>query len=550
MPATVNQLADELVDVVLDRYPVAATVLGIPGRDDKLRDLSEAGEATIARRAAEVAARAEAIDPGGLSPQEAVTRAVILQQAATVEDASATRAVEFTVTDYLQAPLPDLLMMLPMIPVGDDAYLGRLSRIPAFLRTVADRHRAGIAAGRLPVRHQVRAAMTQIDRYLADPANDPMSRPRPAPSAGAGFEAARERLLSEEVRPAIVWYRDVLSDEIEAYGRTADRPGLSWLPDGDALYAAMVRINTTTDRAPEELHQTGLDLIARLTDEYREIGEQAFGTRDVDEIRTRLRTDPAMRYTDEEDILSSARAAIARAEAVAPAWFGRLPSSRCQVEPVPAVDAPGAPRGYYMQPALDGSRPGVYYANTYKAEERDRYTAETLAFHEAVPGHHFQLTIAQELPDLPLLRRVAPVNAYSEGWGLYAERLADEMGLFSSPITRLGMLAEDSVRAARLVVDTGLHAKGWSRQQVVDYLTANTVMPELGIETETDRYIADPGQALSYMVGRLEIQRLREEAARTMGDRFDVKGFHDTVLGNGPLPMSVLSQVIRAWATS
>jgi uncharacterized protein (DUF885 family) len=217
---------------------------------------------------------------------------------------------------------------------------------------------------------------------------------------------------------------------------------------------------------------------------------------------------------------------------------------------VPADDAPGAPGAYYMPPAMDGTRPGTYFANTYRATERHRHISEATAFHEAVPGHHFQITIAQELTDLPLLRRLAPITAYEEGWGLYSERLADEMGLYSDPVARLGMLNEDSMRAARLVVDTGLHAQGWSRQQAVDYMRTATPMAQVEIESEVDRYIADPGQALAYMVGRLEIQRIRADAARTLGDRFDIRGFHDTVLGGGPLPLTVLSDVVAEWAAT
>jgi uncharacterized protein (DUF885 family) len=202
-----------------------------------------------------------------------------------------------------------------------------------------------------------------------------------------------------------------------------------------------------------------------------------------------------------------------------------------------------------MAPSLDGRRPGTYFANTYQPGERHRHTSEVTAFHEAVPGHHLQLSIAGELTDLPMLRRLANVNAYTEGWGLYCERLAEEMGLYSGDVARLGMLAMDAVRAGRLVVDTGMHARRWSRQQAVDYLTANTPMPVLEVNTEVDRYIAYPGQALSYMVGRLEILRIRAAAERALGDRFDIRTFHDLVIGGGPLPLNVLDQVIAEWAT-
>jgi len=238
---------------------------------------------------------------------------------------------------------------------------------------------------------------------------------------------------------------------------------------------------------------------------------------------------------------------VTRAEAAVPQWFGRLASSQCKVEPVPEVDAPSTPAAFYMWPSMDGRRPGIYFANTYRAEERDRFVSEVMAFHEAVPGHHFQIALGQELTHLPLFRRVVTPNAYAEGWGLYSERLADEMGLYTSETDRLGMLAMDSMRAGRLVVDTGMHAKGWSRAQAVAFLRDNTPMSDLEIGNEIDRYIAYPGQALSYMVGRLEIQRMRRDAQERLGEKFDIRAFHDVVLTNGALPLAVLDEVVRAW---
>lgn len=275
-----------------------------------------------------------------------------------------------------------------------------------------------------------------------------------------------------------------------------------------------------------------------------------FGTDKLPEIFERLRNDPALRWSSGEEMLESARSAIGRAEAEAPNWFGRIPPQPWVVEPVPAEAAPGAPAAYYMWPSQDGSRPGTFFTNTYNATERQRHTAEATAYHEAIPGHHFQLSTAMGLDELPLLRRLGDFNAYIEGWGLYSEGLAFEMGLYSDDVALLGMLTLDSMRAGRLVVDTGLHALGWSRQEAIDYLVANTPMAKGEIEAEIDRYIAYPGQALSYMVGRLEIQRLRAEAEAVLGERFDIKAFHDLVLGGGALPLSVLDAVVTEWASA
>ncbi|GIJ55337.1 DUF885 domain-containing protein [Virgisporangium aurantiacum] len=548
-----KDLADELMAVYFDAHPLAATINGIRDREDGLTDYSEAGEEAFVATVAGFADRAAAVDPATLGADDRITRAVLLATVEQMRARIAARGVEYAITDTWTAHGPDLLINIPMIgltePAHADGYLARLGAIPRALEQIADRHRAGIAAGRVPVRRLVEATVAFFDRYLGNRAGDPLCRPV-APGDPATFDVSRDRVIDDVVRPAVARYREVLATEVLPHGRPADRPGLCFLPGGDEIYASLVRLHTTTERTPEELHETGLEQVARLAEEYRTIGSRVFGTGDLGEIFQRLRTDPALRWTSGEELLTSARTAISRAEAVAPQWFGKLPSQGCVVAPVPADEAPGAVGAYYLQPALDGSRPGTYYANTYRAEERSRYTSEATAFHEGVPGHHFQITIALELTELPLLRRLADFNAYIEGWGLYSERLADEMGLYSNDVTRLGMLAADSMRACRLVVDTGLHAKGWSHQQVVEYMAANSVMPMVEIVQETDRYIADPGQALAYMVGRLEIQRIRALAEQTAGGRFDIREFHDTVLGAGPLPLTVLEDVVRSWAAS
>jgi uncharacterized protein (DUF885 family) len=549
-----DQLADELTDAILDASPVAATLVGIRNREDRMPDLSEAGDAAHGDRVREIAGRADALDPAAFEGEQRVTLAVVRALAASELDQLAVRATEYTVTDTFFAPAMSLLGMLSMTgitePAHAEGYLARLAGLGAVLEAVGQRHRAGIAAGRLPVRRLAEATVAHLGRLLANPDADPLRRPAPAADLGVvdgEFRQRRDRLLAEVVYPALARYRDLLAAEVVPHGRPDDRPGLCWLPEGEDYYARLARAYTTTDRSPAELHQTGLDLIASLREEYAEVGARVFGTSDVDEIVARLRTDPALRWRDGEQLLDAARATVARAAQAAPQWFGRLPTQDCVVQAVPEAEAAGAPAAYYLSPALDGSRPGTYFANTHQAQERGRATYEALAFHEGVPGHHFQLTLAQELTDLPLLRRLVPFTAYAEGWGLYAERLADEMGLYSDDLARLGMISEDATRAARLVVDTGLHSFGWDRARVVDYLLANTASSPVEVATEADRYIAAPGQALAYMTGRLEIQRLRDWARQSLGDRFDIRSFHDTVLGSGGLPLQVLAELVRDW---
>ncbi|NBH03421.1 DUF885 domain-containing protein [Amycolatopsis sp. SID8362] len=544
----VTELADEFVEALFAADPLTPALMGIRPAEPGLPDQSAEAERAFRARLAEFAERARAIPAEGLSAEDRVTREVLISTAENRIASADSRMAEFTVTDLSIGPAAGLLLALPMTTVtaGEtaEAQLGRLAAIPEFLRQSARRHAEGIADGLVPVAHLVDAAVAHLDRYLAEPANDPLRR-QPAPDEE--FERRREELLADVVRPAFAEYRAFLADEVKPHGRPEDRPGLSWLPGGEETYARLARLHTTTQHTPEELHRIGLDVIDSLAAEYRELGQKVFGTDDLAEIFERLRTDPALRWGSADDLLDTARTAVARAAAEAPKWFGRIPEQQCTVEAVPAEVAPGAPAAYYLRPAADGSRPGIYFANTHQATERLRHMAETTAFHEAVPGHHFQLTIAQGLTELPLLRRIGGFSAYIEGWGLYSERLAEEMGLYSDDIARLGMLAGDSLRAGRLVVDTGLHALGWSRQQAIDYLLEHTpeALPE--IESEVDRYIAWPGQALAYMVGRLEIQRNRARAGERLGSRFDVRAFHDLVLAGGPLPLSVLASVVDEW---
>ncbi|MDQ2585938.1 DUF885 domain-containing protein [Saccharothrix yanglingensis] len=537
---TARELADELLTLVLDADPVMATLLGIPGWDHRLPDHSAEGTHVLRARAEDVARRA------GEGADDPVTRAVVVQQARGLVRRLDANLVEHTHAEGLNAPVVVLLAALPMVRPGDDearrAYLTRLAALPDHLDALAARQRA---SDRRPVRHLVDAAVARLDRYLAE-AEDPLG----TPLAGSDLASRGAELLAGEVRPAFARYRDFLRTEIAGRGRGEDRPGLCWLPDGERIYSELVRFYTTTGHTPEELHRVGLDLIAALDREYEEIGARVFGPVTAAGVRARLLADPGLRWAGADDMLVLARECIARAERVAADWFGTVPSARCAVEPVPEAEAPNAPLAYYMDPAMDGSRPGTYFVNTHRAHERDRFSAEATAFHEGVPGHHFQIALAQRLDDLPLLRRFASIEAYLEGWALYTERLADEMGLYSDDVARLGMLSGDSLRAARLVVDTGLHALGWSRQQAVDYLRANAVMPDVDIFAEVDRYIENPAQALSYMVGRLEIQRLRGDAERRLGDGFDIRAFHDLVLRGGPLPMAVLADVVDGWCAS
>ena len=294
----------------------------------------------------------------------------------------------------------------------------------------------------------------------------------------------------------------------------------------------------------------GLDEVTRIRGELAALGARAFGTSDVAAIQERLRTDPEQFFETREDVSKKAEQALFTARANLSRFFNPHSIAACEVVPIPLHEEADTTIAYYRQPSADGKRPGTYMINTYLPETRPRYEAEALAFHEAVPGHHLQIAVAQELTGVPEFRKHQGVTAFVEGWALYTERLADEMGLYSSDVDRLGMLSYDAWRACRLVVDTGLHSMGWSRQQAIDYMKENSVLAENNIVNEVDRYLTWPGQALAYKLGQLEILRLRDEAKTRLGDRFDIKGFHDAVLGNGAVALPVLREQVEAYISS
>ena len=372
------------------------------------------------------------------------------------------------------------------------------------------------------------------------------------PSRRAQAPEIRDQLLEvigQEIRPAFERYRAVIVDEIAPSARPDDRPGLGHIPGGAEAYRLLTRAYTSLDIVPEDVHAIGLEEIRRIDAEFVELGARLLGTSGLAETLRALREDPALHFTTREEIEATARAALERANAAIGDWFGRLPKAPCEVVVMPAHEEKHSTIAYYRDPAADGSRPGQYYLNTYAPETRPRYEAETLAFHESVPGHHLQLAIMQEVAELPAFRRYNGSTAYIEGWGLYTERLSEEMGLLSSEIDRFGVLSFDAWRASRLVVDTGMHALGWTRQQAIDFMVEHTALGENNIANEVDRYISYAGQALAYKLGQLEILRLRSEARERQGDRFDIKRFHDAVLEQGALPLPVLRAVVERTLT-
>jgi uncharacterized protein (DUF885 family) len=416
--------------------------------------------------------------------------------------------------------------------------------------------RNALARGLVSPASPVRRVIDELDDLLgrpdADwPLLDPLAVEHPtwSPADLGRFADGLTRAVVDGVRPAFARYRAFLADELLPRARSDDEPGLSAVPGGADAYASLVRGHTTTDLDAATIHRIGLDEIARIDAELASLAGRTIGADGLADALRRLRSDPALHFETPEQVFETADRSLARARAAIPAWFGTLPAALCEVVEMARHEGEHSTIAYYREPAADGSRPGRYYINTTHPTTRPRYEAEVLAFHESIPGHHLQIAIGQERTDLPTFRRYGGFTAYIEGWGLYTERLSDEMALYSGDLDRIGVLSFDGWRASRLVVDTGMHALGWTRQRAIDFMLEHTALAPNNVANEVDRYISMPGQALAYKIGQLELLRLRAHARDRLGPAFDIKAFHDTVLTESSLPLSVLAGIVERWAT-
>ncbi len=541
-----DELAAELLTTALNADPLTGSLAGVPGYDALLPDFSQRAEIERARALDSIATRAEQAPEAGVEETELQTLDFVRCLARGMAGAATVPIIEFTISDTFAAPVGSVLASLPKVPLDSEerrqGYLTRLHGLSDMLTTVALRHEEGAQQGRTAVARLVQAAIAQLDLVIADPTVGGMVRT----DSDESFTAAVSAAIDDHARAALSAYRDALRTTVLPTARDDEHPGLCYLPDGEAMYRAVAFQHTSMSYSPDELHAMGREIVDTVLEELVGTGSALFGTTDVREIFERM-SDPSLRYSSRAEMLQHARRVVATAEAEAPKWFATVPDVPCTVAPVPEPEEAGMGAAYYMPGAIDGSRAGTYYLNTSEPASRHRYVAEDIAFHEAVPGHHFQLTIAMESKDLAPARQVLHDTACAEGWGLYSERLADEMGLYTDDLARMGLFAADSWRASRLVVDTGLHALGWSRGQAVDWMAAHTPIPRLEVETEIDRYISFPGQALAYMVGRREIVRLRAVATERLGERFDLREFHDLVLRAGILPLPALARTVERW---
>jgi uncharacterized protein (DUF885 family) len=551
----IRSLADEYFEYLTETSPTDAHMRGDYRYANRWEDFSRRAEDANITKLREFGARASAIDPSRLSADETLTREVLIFETETQAALDEMHVAEFAVDPifgfHVYAKLLPPMLSVPTAEVAD-AMVEKYKEFGRSFDQMTERYRQGIVSGRTPAAFAVDGVIGQLDEWLVTPVEeDPLLNTQVPPDftdeQTAAWKEALTQVINDVVRPAVARQRDALRDEVLPVARPEGKEGLHWLPDGDLVYARSIHRFTTLPLQAGEIHQIGLQQIARLADEYREIGSEVLGTTNLEEIFARLRDDADLHHTTGEGVRASAEAAFDKARAAMGDWFGRLPVADCLVAEIES----GA-QAFYFPAAEDGTRPGMFFMNTADPTSWGTFEVEATAFHEGIPGHHLQLAIAQELGDsVPAFRRHGHIVAYGEGWALYTERLVDEMGLYGSQLDRMGMLSGDSMRAGRLVVDTGIHGLGWSRQRAVDYLAENSPMTLHTITEEVDRYIASmPGQALSYMIGRLEIQRMRAAAEEQLGDRFDIKGFHDAVLTSGGVPLDTLDRLVSEWAAS
>ena len=549
-----QQLSSDFFQNSLDSSPTSAIMRGHKQYFDQIEELNEETFEKETKAVNDFISRLESIDSESLSSREKVTHGMLEFALSSNKDSLMDRSWEFGagVSGFTGFLIDYNQQMFVPDSESADMLLKRLELYKRLFTQIADVQMVGLKSNRVATERNLLRTIDQLENYLgASLEEDPLLLVNFSPEISESFisdwREKAKKIIDLNIRPTVLAYLEQLKSDHIPKGRSDEHSGIMWIDGGEETYLRALRKYTGHKNITvKEVHEVGLSEIERLKKEFFEIGENVFpGVSTPEEVLQKMQTEPSMRYESKEQMLQLAVDTIERAYKPLDQWFTVFPKSPCKVLPVPAESEQHAPPAYYYPPLPDGSRDGTYFLNTYKAETKSIFEAESVAFHEAIPGHHLDRTIAVELQDVPEFQKYVASTAFVEGWGLYSEQLANEMGLYSNDVQQLGRLGNDAWRACRLVLDTGMHGMGWSRDKAIEFFRANSPIEEINAEIETDRYIAWPGQACSYKMGQLKIEELRRKAENELGDKFDIRYFHDEVLCDGGITLPILENKIK-----
>jgi uncharacterized protein (DUF885 family) len=551
---TLNTIFSDYWEDRLRHEPEFSSSIGDTRYNDQLSDYSvQAYNESLARGRAFLTQLAE-VDTTGMSADEQLSKDLLVRQLIQDQQEARFKPWEMPVTQFdgLQVALPQLVPQLTFNTVKDyDDYIARLKKVPLAFQQITDDMSIGMDDHREPPAYLMEKVLVQVNTLANQkPQDGPFGLPaKKFPASVSATQQARIKeelfaVIASQVTPAYVRFGKFLKGQYIPGGRSD--PGIWSLPDGDAYYRFLVKQSTTTDLTPDQIHQIGLDQVKQDEEQILAIAHK-LGFADIKALQSAAANNPKLFPASKDQLLDAYRGFLDRMRPKLPQLFGRLPKAPLVVAPVPDYEEKDQAAAYYEHGTPDGSRPGTVFVNTYKFETRSLTNVESIAYHEGLPGHHLQISIAQELTGVPEFRKYLDYTAYTEGWGLYAEQLGKDVGFYQDPYSDFGRLEDDIWRAVRLVVDTGVHAKHWSRDQMVDYFHQHSAIGDTDIQAEVDRYIAWPSQALGYKVGQLKLLELRAKAQQALGDRFNLSAFHDQVIDSGALPLDTLEQRIDSW---
>lgn len=552
-------LAEDYYEFSLESSPSYATIKGDHRFNSDIENFSEEALDQKGKKIDKFVELLNSLDSGQLSHKDLITYGMLEFTLKNIRQSLQDRTFEY---DAGVAGWQKLLLDYhPMFYLPNEESATKLhKRIEKYkdlFEQVSFLQRKALKEGRTATARNVSRTIEQVENYLSlSVEEDLLLKVNFVPEIADDFinswkETSIEK-IEKYVRPAVQSYLELLKGEVLQQSRDDDKCGIIWNPNGEEFYERqLIRYTDDPNATAQKVHQVGMDEIERLKEEFADYGEMVFEPGiEFKSVISRMQTDPSMRYESEEQMLQLAEEAIKRAYEPLSEWFTVFPEAPCKVLPVPPESAEHAPPAYYWPPSQDGSRPGTYFLNTYDSTSKSIFEAESVAFHEAIPGHHMDRTIASELKGVPEFQKYAASTAFVEGWGLYSEQLANEMGLYSNDVQQLGRLGNDAWRACRLVLDTGMHGMGWSRDQAISFFLENSPIEKTNANIETDRYIAWPGQACAYKMGQLAIIDLRKKAEKELGDRFDIRQFHDEVLKDGGITIPILRSKIEQFIVS